>query len=103
MHGENRARFLEAMRSFRDWSMRVVASKERTDWVMPAKVKNAQRFVFSLDAYNFFAEHYGRGLRKFRREEELASQMDRYRRDLYKGDAAIIVKKTRFMLLPNRA
>ncbi|MDE1846314.1 MAG: hypothetical protein KGH53_03485 [Candidatus Micrarchaeota archaeon] len=102
MNGENRAKFVEAMRSFRDWAMDVVASRESTEWVVPTNVNNKQRFAFSLDAYNYFVDHYKGKLKHYKKEEELAVQIGHHRKALYKGEGAVLMKKSRFFLLPNR-
>lgn len=102
VNGENRAKFVEAMRSFRDWAMDVVASRESTEWVVPTNVKNKQRFAFSLEAYNYFADHYKKRLSRIKNEAELAGKIKQYRKSLYKGESVVMMKKSRFFLLPNR-
>ncbi|HVA82941.1 MAG TPA: hypothetical protein VNF06_02140 [Candidatus Aquilonibacter sp.] len=102
MNGENRAKFVEAMRSFRDWAMDVVASREDTEWVVPTNVNNKQRFAFSLDAYNYFADHYKNKLRHFKNEKQFAMEINHHKKLLYKGEGAVVLKKSRFFLLPNR-
>ncbi|MGI0141937.1 MAG: hypothetical protein ACREBF_04810 [Candidatus Micrarchaeales archaeon] len=89
---------MEAMRGFGDWAMRVVASKEDTDMVMPTE----KGFVFSLGAWNYFASHYNKRLRHYKKEEQLEIQMRHYRKQLYTGEGAVLMKKSRFFLLPNR-
>ena len=102
MHGENRARFVTAMKGFSEWAVRVAAYKSETDWVMPVKLGKRQDFEFSLEAYNYFAEH-GKGyLKKLKNPLHLLHKIERYKKELYRGDGAIMVKKSRFFLLPNR-
>ncbi|MDE1827683.1 MAG: hypothetical protein KGH65_00780 [Candidatus Micrarchaeota archaeon] len=102
MNGENRARFVEAMRSFKEWAVRVAAARDSPDMVMPVRIHNNNRFVFSLEAYNYFAEHYKQKLRHFKSEKQLAEQINHYKKVLYKGGGAVLLKKSRFFLLPNR-
>ncbi|MDE1856327.1 MAG: hypothetical protein KGH49_03795 [Candidatus Micrarchaeota archaeon] len=102
MHGENRAKVVRAMRSFKDWAMRVVAGKEGTGMVVPTQ----RGFAASIEAYNDFASQYNSvskdKLKHFRSIEQLEGEMMHYRKELYKGSGAIVMKKSRFFLLPNR-
>jgi len=102
VNGENRAKFVEAMRSFRDWAMDVVASREDTEWVVPTNVNNKQRFAFSLDAYNYFVDHSKSKLKHFKSEKQLEEEINHSKKLLYKGEGAVVLKKSRFFLLPNR-
>ena len=90
------------MQHFREWAVRVASADHDPDWIMPEFGEGGQRFAFSLEAYNHFAEHSGVGLKGVRDEEELHSLLKRHAKHLYKGESAIRLKDSNFFVLPNR-
>jgi hypothetical protein len=89
------------MREFREWAVKVVAEIHDPDWVMPVPGGKSQRFAFSLEAYNHFAQHSVVGLRTVRNAEELHVLLKRHAKHLYKGESTIRLSGSEFFILPN--
>lgn len=96
------ADFLATMQRFREWAVRVAAEHENPDWVMPVGMGRSWGFAFSLEAYNYFAEHASEKTRSARDEDELYEMLKRHSKHLYKSGEAARLENSKFFILPDR-
>lgn len=62
----------EGLKEFREWVVRVGTNGYNPDWVMPVSGKGRRaKFVFTIDAYNYFRSHSLKDLPEVQNVEEL--------------------------------
>ncbi len=88
------------MELFREWAVRVATCQYNPEWVTPVAVEGMQGFAFSLEAYNYFAQHSGAGLKTVEDEEELYSLLKLHSKHLYSGKAEIKLGDSGLFMLP---